>query len=84
MAIVWAVVILLGAAGKVVFTLSATLASHKGAYNTLFKVRCRVTEHMAKMPLGALSERSTGKHPAAFAGMHRNDIDVYALWKIHG
>ena len=40
--------------------LGATLSSHKGAYHTLFKVRCMVTEHMAKMPLGALNERSTG------------------------
>lgn len=35
--------------------------SHKGAYNSLFKVRCMVTEHMAKMPLGALNERNTGE-----------------------
>lgn len=60
-AVRWAVIILIAAAGKVVFALSATLASHKGAYDTLFKVRCMVTEHMAKMPLGALSERSTGE-----------------------
>ncbi len=39
----------------------ATLSSHKGAYNTLFKVRCMVTEHMAKMPMGALNERSLGE-----------------------
>lgn len=38
----------------------ATIYSHKGAYHTLFKVRCMVTEHMAKMPLGNLSEFSTG------------------------
>lgn len=37
------------------------ILSHKGAYHTLFKVRCRVTEHMAKMPLGSLNERSTGE-----------------------
>lgn len=60
-AVKWAVIILIAAAGKVVFALSATLASHKGAYNTLFKVRCMVTEHMAKMPLGALNERNTGE-----------------------
>lgn len=37
------------------------VASHKGAYNALFTVRCMVTEHMAKIPLGALSERTTGE-----------------------
>ncbi|KPU42999.1 putative ABC transporter ATP-binding protein [Oxobacter pfennigii] len=37
------------------------IASHKGAYGALFKVRCMITEHMAKVPLGALNERSTGE-----------------------
>jgi len=45
---------------RVACNLGASLSSHKGAYHTLFKVRCMVTEHMAKMPLGALNERSTG------------------------
>ncbi len=35
--------------------------SHKGAYGALFDVRCMVTEHLAKVPLGALDERSTGE-----------------------
>lgn len=46
---------------RVVCNLYASISSHKGAYNTLFRVRCMVTEHMAKMPLGALGERSTGE-----------------------
>ena len=36
------------------------VASHKGAYGALFKVRCVVAEHMAHAPLGALNERCTG------------------------
>lgn len=36
------------------------VTSHKGAYGALFKVRCMVAEHMAKVPLGALNERRTG------------------------
>lgn len=60
-AVKWAVVILVTAGLKITFNLFATLSSHRGAYNTLFKVRCMVTEHMAKMPLGALNERSTGE-----------------------
>lgn len=35
--------------------------SHKGAYKTLFKVRCMVNEHMSKIPLGDLNERNTGE-----------------------
>ena len=56
------------ALGLIFFTLirvllngAATLASHKGAYNTLYEVRCMVTDHMAKMPMGALNERSIGE-----------------------
>lgn len=60
-AIYWAVIILLATALRVFCNLGASLSSHRGAYNTLFKVRCMVTEHMAKMPLGALNERSTGE-----------------------
>lgn len=60
-AITWAVVLLVGIAVKLVLQVSSTLSSHKGAYHTLFKVRCMVTKHMAKMPLGALNERSTGE-----------------------
>lgn len=37
------------------------ILSHKGAYRTLYKVRCMVTEHMSKMPLGSLNERSSGE-----------------------
>lgn len=60
-AIFWAAAILIAAAVRVCCNLGASLSSHKGAYHTLFKVRCMVTEHMAKMPLGALNERSTGE-----------------------
>lgn len=58
----WAAAILIATAVRVCCNLAASLSSHRGAYNTLFKVRCMVTEHMAKMPLGALSERSTGEY----------------------
>ncbi|WP_444643118.1 ABC transporter ATP-binding protein [Caproiciproducens sp. R1] len=60
-ALKWAVIVLIATAVRVCCNLAATLASHRGAYNTLFRVRCMVTEHMAKMPLGALNERSTGE-----------------------
>ena len=35
--------------------------SHKGAYNALFRVRCMIIEKLAKLPLGYVSERSTGE-----------------------
>lgn len=57
----WGLTILVAAALQVLCALGSSLSSHRGAYNTLFKVRCMVTEHMSKMPLGALSERSTGE-----------------------
>ena len=45
---------------RFIFFGSSGVASHKGAYGALFKVRCMVVNHMAKVPLGALNERSTG------------------------
>lgn len=36
------------------------MLSHKGACGSLLQVRCMVTEHLAKVPLGALDARSTG------------------------
>ena len=36
------------------------VVSHKGAYGALFKVRCMVAEHMAKVPLGALMNGGPG------------------------
>lgn len=61
LALKWAAIIVAATAVRVCCNLAASLSSHRGAYNTLFKVRCMVTEHMAKMPLGALNERSTGE-----------------------
>lgn len=60
-ALKWAAVIVAATAVRVCCNLAASLSSHRGAYNTLFQVRCMVTEHMAKMPLGALSARGTGE-----------------------
>lgn len=43
-----------------VFLAASGILSHKGAYGALFKVRCMVTEHLAKVTLGSLGERRTG------------------------
>ncbi|NLG02704.1 MAG: ABC transporter ATP-binding protein [Clostridia bacterium] len=61
MAIKWAVIVIGGMLLKAFLSIGSILSSHKGAYRTLFYVRCMVTEHMSKMPLGALGERSTGE-----------------------
>lgn len=54
-------ILILTTAVRVICNMGASLSSHKGAYRTLFKVRCMVTKHMAKMPIGALNERGTGE-----------------------
>ena len=42
------------------FFAGSGISSHKGAYGALYTVRCMIIDHMSKIPLGALSERSTG------------------------
>ena len=39
---------------------AAGVFSHKGAYGALYRVRSRITEHLAKIPMGELDERNTG------------------------
>lgn len=55
------------------------VASHKGAYKALFKVRCMVSDHMAKVPLGALNERSTGEIKTVL----NEDIEKLELFLAH-
>lgn len=43
-ALKWAAAVLIVTAVRVCCNLGASLASHRGAYNTLFRVRCMVTE----------------------------------------
>lgn len=58
---------------------TAGVLSHKGAYGALFRVRCMVTEHMARMPLGALDERSTGDIKTILS----EDIEKLELFLAH-
>ena len=55
------------------------VASHKGAYGALFQVRCMVADHMAKVPLGALNERSTGDIKTVL----NEDIEKLELFLAH-
>lgn len=53
--------------------------SHKGAYSALYKVRCMVAEHMAKVPLGYLNERSVGDIKTVL----NEDIEKLELFLAH-
>lgn len=55
------------------------VASHKGAYRALLKVRCMVIDHMAKVPLGALNECSTGEIKTVL----NEDIEKLELFLAH-
>lgn len=55
------------------------VASHKGAYGALFRVRCMVADHMAKVPLGALNERRTGDIKTVL----NEDIEKLELFLAH-
>lgn len=55
------------------------VAAHKGAYGALFKVRCMVIERMAKVHLGALSERKTGDIKTVL----NEDIEKLELFLAH-
>ncbi|MDO4336771.1 MAG: ABC transporter ATP-binding protein [Eubacteriales bacterium] len=55
------------------------VAAHKGAYGALFKVRCMVAEHLAKVPLGTLNERRTGDIKTVL----NEDIEKLELFLAH-
>ena len=55
------------------------VAAHKGAYDALFKVRCMVAEHLAKVPLGTLNERRTGDIKTVL----NEDIEKLELFLAH-
>ncbi|PXV95894.1 ATP-binding cassette subfamily B protein [Lachnotalea glycerini] len=53
--------------------------SHKGAYRTLYKVRCMIIDHMAKVGLGVLSEHNSG----AIKTILNEDIEKLELFLAH-
>ncbi len=55
------------------------VASHKGAYNALYNVRCMIINHMAKVPLGYLSEKSSGEIKKVIS----EDIEKLELFLAH-
>ncbi|MBW9158769.1 ABC transporter ATP-binding protein [Clostridium tagluense] len=55
------------------------VASHKGAYNALYNVRCMIINHMAKIPLGYLNEKSAGEIKKVIS----EDIEKLELFLAH-
>ena len=55
------------------------VAAHKGAYGALFKVRCMVAEHLAKVPLGTMNERRIGDIKTVL----NEDIEKLELFLAH-
>lgn len=55
-----ALLITLTTFARLIFLGTSGVLSHKGAYGALFRVRCMITEHLSKVPLGQLDERRTG------------------------
>lgn len=53
--------------------------AHKGAYRTLYKVRCMIIDHMARVPLGMLSEHNTGSMKTVL----NEDIEKLELFLAH-
>lgn len=53
--------------------------SHKGAYNSLYQVRCKIVNHMAEIPLGFLSQKNTGEIKKLIS----EDIEKLELFLAH-
>ncbi len=74
------VIIVLLALGLRSFLVGAgILFSHKGAYNALYRVRTMLTDHMAKVPLGALHQRKVGEIKKILS----EDIEKLELFLAH-
>ena len=72
-------IVIIGLIIRFAFFGASGVASHKGAYRALFKVRCMITEHLSKIPLGALNEKSTGEIKTVL----NEDIEKLELFLAH-
>ncbi|MCH1983145.1 ABC transporter ATP-binding protein/permease [Ruminococcus sp. OA3] len=68
-----------GTVCRLVLLGTSGVLSHKGAYGALFRVRCMVTEHLSRVPLGALDKRSTGNIKTVL----NEDIEKLELFLAH-
>lgn len=56
----WSVIALCGLIGGLVLLYGSLMASHVAAFNILYGMRIRLSEHIGKLPLGFLNSSSTG------------------------
>ncbi|WP_027624586.1 ABC transporter ATP-binding protein [Clostridium lundense] len=56
----WGIIALTGLIGGVVFMYASGIMSHKAAYRIQYNLRVRLSDHIGKLPLGYLSNTSTG------------------------
>ncbi len=56
----WGTIALVGLVGGIVLMYISGLMSHTAAYRILYSLRVRMAEHIGKLPLGYLSNTSTG------------------------
>lgn len=56
----WSVIALCGLLGGLVLLYGSLMASHVAAFNILYGMRIRLSEHIGKLPLGFLNSSSTG------------------------
>lgn len=56
----WGWIALAGLAGGLVLLYAALMASHVAAFNILYGMRVRLSEHIGRLPLGFLTGTSTG------------------------
>jgi ATP-binding cassette subfamily B protein IrtA len=54
---IWALLLLVGA---LIFLYAGNMSSHIAAFRTLYNLRIRLSQHLAKLPLGYFNRQSTG------------------------
>jgi ATP-binding cassette subfamily B protein len=56
----WGIYALLLMLGALVFTYASNMSSHIAAFRTLYNMRVRLSQHLARLPLGYFNRQSTG------------------------
>jgi ATP-binding cassette subfamily B protein len=56
----WGLYALLFLAGALLFTYAGNMCSHIAAFRTLYRMRVRLSQHLARLPMGYFNRQSTG------------------------
>lgn len=75
----YAVILMISIIIRYFFMGLGIVVSHKGAYNALYKVRCMIINHMARVPLGYLNEKGSGEIKKVIS----EDIEKLELFLAH-